>query len=389
MTYGLTPEGFIAKTPADIFEEIASDQTRDIGPLWNARGLGLPGVVNSIVATQLGAAWSAIAQVASQFDRANAEGAALESIGDITGTRRLPKRRTVVQATCVMEPGTSVDVGQMLAHIAGHPEYRYRNSFAFIVPSTGLAGITVQFESEEFGPIPAPATFLSFRIAPVMPEWFSVVNPTDGVPGSLAESDADFKLRQELELANAGSATNPAMFAALSNVANVVSVAVIGNDTDAAVDTVPPHSMECVVEGGDSNDIATAIFNTKAAGDGTSGTTNVVVNAPDGLQYVVHFTRPTGLPIYLNLTVQVTSEFPGVAALKSAIAEWANRIHSAGFHVVPSRIGAKAFETPGVWNVTNATAGLSGLSTSTAVIPVGVRQRATFDPTRIAVTVVA
>lgn len=390
MTFGLTPTGFNPKTSAVIRDELATDQIAAIGPLWNARNLALVGVFNSIFATQMGAIWEGLAQIHGQFDPDAAEGEGLDSVGALRGTLRRPQRRSVVVCNCLMVPATTVTPGAMVAHVVGDPNRRFRNSFGFTVPGSGLVGVTVpvQFEAEEFGPIEAPATLLAIPDTTVAGWLGSIVNPTDATLGDGVESDEAYRLRQTEDLAAGGSATQPALIAALAAVADVSSVAVLSNDTDVTVDTIPPHSMECVVSGGDPATIAQTIFNEKAPGDGTSGNQSNEVEAPDGLSHVINWTRPTLVPIWLYLNVRVTSEFPGTPALAAFLAAWANGAHAPGGDVVPSRIGAKSFEVAGVYDVTVAWAGFSALVLSSAIHPIATRERATFDASRITIVVV-
>lgn len=387
--YGVTPTGFTPKTSEEILTDLESAQKDSIGPLWQARGLSLAGVQNSTFADALAQVWEAGAALYRQFDRVFGGGEGLNTTGGLTGTQRRPRRRTVVIARCLMVPGTAVVAGQMIAHVVGDPNRRFANSFAFTVPGTGPVGINVdiQFEALEFGPISCPATLLTLRDTAVA-GWLAVNNLADGVLGANVESDDDYRLRQEAEIAAPGSATNPAVHAAVGALAGVTAVFVLSNDTDTIdANGVPPHAMEVVVEGGDSQEIANTIFSEKAPGDGTFGAVLQTVTAPDQLLHAINFTRPTALPIHVAISIQVTSDYPGDTALKAAIVAWANRVHAAGVDVVPSRIAAEAFSVSGVWNVPACTAGTvaPGVGTVTAV---GVRQKATFDATRIVVTVI-
>jgi len=385
--YGLLATGFNAKTSNDVFDELATDQIAAIGPLWNARNLALVGVFNSTFATQMGALWEAMAQVHKQFDPRDAEGEGLDSVGDLRGVRRRPQRRSVVFCNCLMLPGTVITPFQMVAHVIGDTNRRFRNSFGFTVPGAGMVGVvvSVQFESEEFGAIEAPATFLGIMDTVVPGLISSPNNPQDAILGDDVESDEAYRIRQDQELAGGGSATQPAIIAALGAVPNVVTVAVLNNDTDAVVDTIPAHSMECVVEGGDPQTIGDTIFREKAPGDGTSGNQTTNVTAPDGLVHVIRWTRPINVSIWLNYVIRVTSDYPGDAAFKTFIVNWANGYHAAGMDVVPSRFTAKCFEIPGVYAVEVSEAGFSAGSLTTAIRPINTRSRAAFDVVRVTV----
>jgi len=389
--YGLNSTGFNRKTSGEVLEDIAASQVAEISPLWDGKGLSGAGTINQIFASELGAVWEALESVAKQFDPRDAEGEALESVCAITGTRRQPARRTVVACECDMTGGTTVAAGQMIATVSGDPTRRFRNSFAFVVVGSGTVTQPVQFESENTGPILAPANLLTVR-ATAVSGWLTVNNPADGITGAEVEKDEALKLRRELELAQVGAATVPALTAALSALAGVTSVSVLNNDTDTTdANSVPPHSIEAVVRGGDSATIARTILSEKAAGDGTApgapGVVTQTITLADGIPRVVSFTRPSEISIYLAFFIQVTSDYPGDAALIALIVEWANSTFAPGTDVVPSRLKAKAFEVPGIWNVPFCYADTSSGPSSEPVIGMSVRQLARFDASRVTVTV--
>lgn len=389
--YGLTATGFNRKTSEDIQTDLETAQKGAISPLLDTSGLSAIGQNNAIFTSQLSGVWEALEQSAKQFDPLNAEGEALDSVCALTGTLRQPARRTVVQCNCLLIPGTTVTAGQMIATIAGDPSRRFRNSFAFTVPGSGLVGVIhpVQFECEVTGPVVCPATYLSVQ-ASVVSGWLSIVNPLDGVTGAEVENDTDLRLRRERELSQAGSSTQPALVSALSAVDGVVSVTVLANDLDSAdLNGVTPHAIEPIVRGGDDDAIALAIFQNKAAGDGTNGSTGVNVTSPDGFTYAIRFTRPTDRSIYLALHVQVTSDYPGDAALIAHIVEWAEGgAFQAGTDVVPSRVSAKCFEVPGVWNVVHVYDGFGAAPVTETVLAIAIRDIARFATGRVTVTVV-
>lgn len=385
---GLTPTGFELKTSDEILSEIAADQRANISPLWSGRTLGIIGACNASVASQLGSVWQALGAVHAQFDRRSAEGAALDSVGELTGTSRLPRRRTVVQASITLDGATAVASGDLIASVAGAPSRKFRNTYAFT--SGGTPGSphtqTVQFECTEFGPVEVPPGTLTIRETSVA-GWSAVTNPDPGTIGADVETDSDYRLRQEADIAASGSASQPALVSALREVPGVVSVTVLGNDTDATVSAVPPHSFEAILEGGDDGEIAAVIFAEKTVGDGTSGSTVRTVRSPDGLDFQVRFTRPGSVNMHVAISIRTTSDYPGDTTFKAALVSWANLFHTPGADVSPSRVGSQAFATPGVYDVVSCTVGTT-FPGGTAMVPVDVRSRAVFASARITVTVV-
>ena len=390
--YGLTLTGFNRPTAEELLSEVETELRADISPLIDVRGLNSLAHTTRIVLAQVASAWEALESVYQQFDPLNAEGEALDSVSAITGTLRLPARRTIVQATCLLEPGMQANAGQMIAWLAGDATRRFRNSFAVAVPGSGGAGINVivQFEAENPGPVLCPATYLTLFTPGSVPGWIGINNLNDGVVGSNVESDSDLRLRRERELAKAGAGTQPAVLAAILSL-GVETCTVLFNDTDTInlVTGLLPHSIECIVVGGNAADIGRAILYSKGAGDGTNGNTAVMVPAPnENYVYQILYTVPTDVLIYLVIRIQVDSDYPGETALKDLITTWGNRNFRPGDDVVSSRIAGKCFEIPGIWNVLNVYIGNAPAPVFEGVFGIQLRQRARFLQTRITVMVI-
>lgn len=391
--YGITPEGFSFPTSEEIQSQLTLRQRELISPVWVSEGgRSVAGVTNGLFSSHLAQAWEAIAAVFRQFDPQAAEGAALESAAALTGTLRLAARATVIPGVLVtLSPGTTYAAGSLVASLASDPTRTAMNSFDITVAGTG-APVTVlaQFEALNSGPIEFPTGQLTVRAVPVA-GWSAVTNPSEAILGADIESYEDLRLRRESELAASGSSTLPGIIAALSRLraSGVTSVAVFANDTDTVdANGVNPRTFEAIVEGGTDAVIAKTIFDNKDPGDATQGSTSVVVKAPDGFEHLIRFTRPTQLPMYLAISVQVTSAFPGIDTFKAALETWAGSFFRSGDDVATARINAAAFMVPGVWNVPAVAVGTVNPPTTTGVFVITPRQRARFAVSRMLVTVV-
>ena len=381
---GMTPEGFETKNANDVLDEIATRQRDEISSTWKGRGLSIIGILNSIIASIVAALWAGLAAIYAQFDPASAEGRDLDAINAIRGvTRNLPSFTRVV-AECVFYGGTYVQAGELHAASALISTKRFTNTEPVLVLGDPMVQYTknVVFLCDEIGPIPIAAGELTVIETPVL-GWVSITNPDDGDTGSLRENDEDFRLRGEAAIAAPGSATAPAVLSALLRLEAVTYASVIVNDTNATVDTVPAHSIECVVSGADDVDIANAIFNEKDCAGGTFGNTTVNVLAPDGLSHAVRFSRPVVVEIYLRITLQVTPLYPGDTAVVEALLAYARGRYSPGAPVVPQALAGLIFGVPGV--VDCAVEARTGAGVfSPAQIPISPRQRAALDATRMA-----
>ena len=87
----------------------------------------------------------------------------------------------------------------------------------------------------------------------------------------------------------------------------------------------PPHSIEIVVDGGDSREIAEQILEKKTGGINTFGNVSVVIPGEYGEDITIRFNRPTVVHVWfhLGLTLSKTETLPAnyVDLLRKAIVE--------------------------------------------------------------------
>ena len=165
-------------------------------------------------------------------------------------------------------------------------------------------------------------------------------NPLDFVNGSAVESDEQLRARHERSVEVAGNATVPAIRGTLLNLLNVRSVSIIENTSINEVDGRPPKSYECIVEGGNPNDIATAIWNTKPAGVETFGSiTSQVLDFGSELQ-TVKWSRPEPIYVHVRVTYSLYDEetFPdnGEQLIADAVLAYESEL-TIGKDVIPTR----------------------------------------------------
>jgi hypothetical protein len=251
----------------------------------------------------------------------------------------------------------------------------------------------VEFVAVEVGPRVCPASTLTVIATPVA-GWSAITNPADAFfLGSDLETDAALRLRRELELrAKGNAALEPIRQRVLdSDPGAIAQASVFQNDTDVVdVNGLPPHSIEVLVQGGDSDKIAQAIFDSKAAGIQTYGTTSGNAVDPEGDVQVMFFSRPTVLNVYVTVDVKtIADDFPadGADQIEAALVNYGDTRLVFGSDVIPSALSAQAFKVSGVDEVTSVKIGTSPSPVSTSRLAVGVRQLADLDTSRITVNV--
>lgn len=152
--------------------------------------------------------------------------------------------------------------------------------------------------------------------------WQSVINLEAAEPGEDREPDALLRLRREAEVAGAARGTVDGIRAQLSKLSGVTSVQVYENATDATVDSMPPHSVEAVVLGGDEQEILDTLLACVAAGIATYGTTSGTATDSEGVEHTVKFTRPAEVDVYMDIEIETDDGYETDAAAISAIVDF-------------------------------------------------------------------
>ena len=148
-----------------------------------------------------------------------------------------------------------------------------------------------------------PADTITTILTP-LPRIHSVTNPSEGVSGQDRETDAELRVRRELSLALKGRAMVDSVYAGIASVSGVTSVKVYENkDPSPSPEGIPPHTIYCVVAGGQDLEIADAIMTNKSLGCGLAG--DVTVNWTDiqGFEHPVRFARPVNINVHVKVFV--------------------------------------------------------------------------------------
>ena len=142
----------------------------------------------------------------------------------------------------------------------------------------------------------------------------SVVNLCAYIAGRDEETDTEFRQSYADKIFNRSSMMLESIRSAiLNNVQGVTSVAPYENPTHEWDEYGrPPHSIEIVVDGGDSTEIAQQILQKKAGGINTYGDTSVVLAGAYDEDITIRFSRPTIIYTWfpLGITLSKTEAIP-------------------------------------------------------------------------------
>lgn len=159
------------------------------------------------------------------------------------------------------------------------------------------------------GAIEAPANTIT-KIINVTRGWLAVNNPERATVGAPVETDAELRLRQSLSVAIPSLNMVESLYASIMALDNVQTCKIYDNDSHQIdINGIPPHSFACVVEGGNSAEIASVIYKKKGGGAGTYGTTTETVTTSTGLTADINFFRPTELSVDVRFSITRTNKF--------------------------------------------------------------------------------
>lgn len=443
MAYGVTSTGFIPKTLQDIKSELEDALRASFGASIDVSPQSNLGQIIGVMAERYADLWAQGESIYAAFTSDGATGAALDNVCALTGTQREAATASTVTLTCTGNSPTVLTVGRQVSNPSTQVIFqtteeatiglvsaravstaytvgqRRRNGTTSRVYECVIAGTTdsgagptttasaivdgsvtwkylgdgvgvcdVPALCTVTGPQQAVAASLT-NIVTAVSGWSTVTNLLDAVQGADIETDAALRLRREQELRGNGRASVEAIRAALLLVPDVLEATVFENVLDVAdVNGLPPHSIECLVLGGLDVDIQQAIYLNVAAGVRTYGSTSGSVLGTDGQTHSISFSRPVIRPVYIIANVTANAlEWPadGEAQVKAAIVAWGD-VQKAGKDVVSNAIGAQAFKVAGVLDVV-ALISLSNPPGATTTIPIGLRDLASYDTSRIVVNV--
>lgn len=141
--------------------------------------------------------------------------------------------------------------------------------------------------------------------------WDYVGNMAVASEGRAVETDTELRTRARENKNSATGGTLSSIKARLLEIDGVTYASGRENRT-ASIDanSLPPHSFEFVILGGDNQDIADTLYQIKGAGIETYGSVGVSVVDDFGVSNTMYFSRPTEVDIYLIVNVTHDSDYP-------------------------------------------------------------------------------
>jgi uncharacterized phage protein gp47/JayE len=453
--FGLLSTGFVQKQIDDLLSDLEGDIQLAFGASVDTSNTSRFGQIIGIVAERLLEVWNLAAAVYTAFDPNQAIGTSLQDLSALTGTQPIIPTPSIATVTCTGTPGTSLVVGELVAVVVtgsvfvsteagtitsvtawatnqshvqadrvtangkvwqltnasgttassgGGPTGAQGasvtdNTCTWLCLGTGTGAADLVFDSQDTGAIVATNGTLTQIQTPVS-GWSSAYNVSAAVLGISAESTAALRIRRVAELHGPGRSTVGAIQAAILNVAGVTNCTVFENPTDSTVGSMPPHSVEVLVNAGPVlSALAMQIFNYVAAGIATTGNqTPVTVTDSQGQAHSIYYSNPVDVPIYVVVNAVVDpATFPanGTQLIINNILGFGGLLPG-GDNVVASQLGSSILAgvpalnllpVPGVLDSGLPYIGTAPSPGSSTTIVIAARDQATFSQGDIAVNI--
>lgn len=392
-TYGSTPEGFVAKPQTVIEAEMRARILANIHPNLNLNSDSLLGQYLGVTSAQLRQIWEALQDLYASMDPDQADGDALARIGKLSLAYRLTPQPSTVYMTIILEGeggGTTYDAGELRVHVEGDATKAFANREAITVTSTQtLTG--VPFDALVNGPTVANPNTVNQITVPRAGFSLPEVDPQPEAAdlGRYLETDTEFRKRRLALLSQDSNSSAAGLRNAILAVSGVDFCMVLENATGSTSgEGIPAWSIWPIVQGGDSAEIAAAIFATKALGGATYGDVNETGTDEAGNAYTINFSRPTAVPCkmrtsYTWLTTAFANEAAAEAAVEEAILAAVARLQNVGKDVILAKYVAAIIAVPGIIDVA-LEAALVGDSLATSNLVMEAYEQATFDPADLA-----
>jgi uncharacterized phage protein gp47/JayE len=301
ITYGLTEDGFVKKTPDVVLSDLQAmfratyGNDIDLGPTttWGSE-IAILAELENVHQDQLEAMYAAM------FPQ-TASGSNLVRNCELIGVD--PLAATVSKVNVIMSGsnGTTVLSGSVFATSVLGTRVITQADASIGTSFTG----SVECWAQDVGPFQLASGSITTIVTPVV-GLKSVYNLEDAFyVGTNLETDAQLRAHRESGLGISAGASTNAIRAGLLAVSGVTSVSINKNKTSAEVDGLPAYNMEAIVQGGTSADVAAALAEKCAATTPLSGTSVEYVIDSEGVAHPYYFSRPTDVDAYVQTRVWV------------------------------------------------------------------------------------
>lgn len=329
----ITAAGISVPTYGDILSSLRASARQIYGDDIYLEADSMDGQLLAIVAQAIYDCGQTAVAVYNSFSPQTAYGAGLSNVVKINHLARLVATNSQVNLTITGVAGTTIVNG--IAADAESQQWLLPTSVT--IPSGGSLLVTAT--AKEVGAVQAVVGSVTKIVTPTA-GWQTVTNLTAATPGQPVESDAELRARQIISPALNSNTVLAGLAAAIKALPGVTYGTIYENDTNTTdANGLPAHSIAAVVKGGVAADIAQTLYNRKAPGVATHGSTTVVITDVSGADRDIKFFIPTEKPVKVEVSLYPGSGYTTVIsdAIKAAIVNHVNAL-SIGEDVIVTRL---------------------------------------------------
>lgn len=326
MAYGVTDQGFNKKPREEIVNDMKADAQTYFGDNINLNDNSPLGMLIKLVSYPISLVWIAMEAVYNSSYINTATGKSLDYTVKYLGLERQPATKSVGQATFSGDDGTTIPEGFLIETDSDEP-IQFETTESGDISS---GSVTLNIQSVETGSDKNVAAGTITQIVNPISGVDSVNNSSETYNGSDIESDYELRKRYKASVASGGKATIDSIVSELYSVNNVQGLLLRVNFTNSTDgDGLPPKSVEAIVYKGLNQDIANALLSSVGAGIETHGDISETAEADNGQSYIMYFTRPSEVTIYIDISVTKAASYPsdGNSQVEDKVLEYIEKLN--------------------------------------------------------------
>lgn len=306
---GVSDTGFEAKRLADVLGDSAEQLRTIVDPVTGETlqpDFGSEDPAMQVVQVPLegvGLAWEAGQLIYQQYDPSKATGPSLYGLVQINGIQQQDASPSIATLQLTGTPSTVIPAGQLISDVNNVNQWSTQTEVTLDLSGLG----EVEARCAVFGPIPADTGTLINIVTPVA-GWTGVTNADPAILGRNVETDTELRQRRSRSTMAPAASPVESVFANLANVPGVTYARVRQNNTLVPDSNgIPGKSVAAVIVGGAAEDIAVTLLARTGVVAEWFGNTSQTLFDVQGEPYVVKWTVPDPLPIYVEYTIEVVN----------------------------------------------------------------------------------
>jgi hypothetical protein len=296
--FGVTPQGFVRKTYNDwLLEFQAKARTADyFGPdqdLSDADPIGIELKLRAIAYDEV---YQVLEDLYYSLYPDTAEGVSLDRVIGIGGETRRPQQSATVPLRFAGSAGSQI-LADAICRTSQGLQFKTLSSGQIPVDTIDIPAQCLTLGKT--GIVPAAA--ITTLVNPI-PGVTGVTNPEASRGGRDQATDVETKYDYKNKKTGSGAAI-ASLLRALYALDGVNFAYAFLNESDAVdAEGRPAHSTELVIDGGDSEKIADVLFE-HYVGLQFWGTTEKIVAAENGQEFIMGWSNPVNKDIYIDITI--------------------------------------------------------------------------------------